>query len=367
MADDGQVVVRFQDTLTNTCPDLLGIDRIEVTGILYNRAPVITVAFPNGGEYLSVGSRPSPGTAWTSNGDVVTYNIYLSPDSGARTRSESLYGRGVCRDRNPATRSWDGFNTAAFADCNQCLIQITASDDETNTYDFSDAVFVIDNTPPTVTLTALNGGQLLRGGAVFTITWTASDAHFGPTPIALAYSLDGGSTYTDIVTATANDGEYAWTVPEVETTTVRVRVTATDLVGHSASSKRRGDFTIDSTPPAGTLSIAEGGYVRVREVHLLLTASDDVVQMYLNGDLEDAPDVRQWVTFTSSLTVTLTDNEGNKTVRVHALRTRQETYSDWRKRRLSTTPRQPVIADLSPADGSVVTTATPVHQRYRSG
>ncbi|RME38281.1 MAG: hypothetical protein D6793_02980 [Thermoflexia bacterium] len=241
VADDGQVVVRFQDTLTNTCPDLLGIDRIEVTGILYNRAPVITVAFPNGGEYLS-GIQTVTWNGLDVNGDVVTYNIYLSPDSGAHW-SESLYEVAYAETGTPVTRSWDGFNTAAFADCNQCLIQITASDDETNTYDFSDAVFVIDNTPPTVTLTALNGGQLLRGGAVFTITWTASDAHFGPTPIALAYSLDGGSTYTDIVTATANDGEYAWTVPEVETTTVRVRVTATDLVGHSAS-KERGDFTI---------------------------------------------------------------------------------------------------------------------------
>ncbi|MFN3763094.1 MAG: hypothetical protein ACK4WK_07835, partial [Anaerolineae bacterium] len=174
-ADDGQVIVRFQDTLTNTYPDLLGIDWIEVTGILYNRAPVVTVTFPNGGEYLS-GTQTVTWTGLDVNGDVVTYNIYLSLDNGANW-SDSLHEAVYAETGNPAVHSWTGFNTTAFTDCSQCRLRITASDGETNTYDLSNAVFVIDNTPPTVTLTAPNGGELLRGGDTFTITWTASDNH----------------------------------------------------------------------------------------------------------------------------------------------------------------------------------------------
>ncbi|MBC7226325.1 MAG: hypothetical protein H5T61_03740 [Thermoflexales bacterium] len=456
-ADDGQVAVRFQDTLTNTYPDLLGIDLVEITGILYNRAPVVTVTFPNGGEYLS-GTQTVTWTGLDFNGDVVTYNIYLSLDNGANW-SDSFYQVTYPEGGTPAIHSWNGFNTAAFTDCDQCLLRIAASDGETSTEDFSDAVFFIDNTPPTVTLTAPNGDEVLRGGSVFTITWTATDAHFGAMPIGLAYSLDGGATYTEIVTATANDGQYAWTVPEVETTTVRVRVTATDRVGHSASDASDGDFAIDatvpgvtltapngdevlrggsvftitwtatdahfgampiglaysldggnsyttivtatendgqyawavpevetttvrvrvtatdrvghftsdesedfaidSTPPTGTISIAEGAYTGIREIHLFLTASDDVVQMYLDGDLEDAANVRRWTSYTSPVTVTLVDAEGGKIVRVR-YQDLAGNLSGWAEAQLVYDATPPVIADLSPANGSTVATATPV-------
>ncbi len=206
-------------------------------------------------------------------------------------------------------------------------------------------------------LTAPDGGEVLRGGATFTITWTATDAHFGLNPIALAYSTDGGSSYTDIVTATENDGSYLWTVPEIDSVQVRVRVTATDEAGWTAEDTS-GPFTVDSTPPNGTVAIAEGAYSRVRQVHLLLTAPDDTVQMYLDGDLEDAANVWQWVAYTSPVTVTLAGGDGGKTVRVR-YRDTADNVGDWAEASIIYDATPPVISDLSPADGSTVPTGTP--------
>jgi adhesin/invasin len=107
------------------------------------------------------------------------------------------------------------------------------------------------------------------------------------------------------------------------------------------------------------MTIAEGEYTRLRQIHLLLTAPDDTVQMYLDGDLQDAPNVRQWVAYTPTVTVTLADDDGSKTVRVQ-YRDVADNVGEWAGAQIVYDATPPVIADLSPADGSTTTTATPV-------
>ena len=63
---------------------------------------------------------------------------------------------------------------------------------------------------PTVTLTAPNGGEEWGIGDANNITWTWTGEFFYAT---LSYSTDGGSTWTDIATDTANDGSHPWVVP----------------------------------------------------------------------------------------------------------------------------------------------------------
>jgi len=258
MVSDGQVAVRFQDTLTNTYPDLLGIDLIEVTGTLHNRPPTVTVTSPNGGEYWS-DTRTIEWSGSDPNWDVITYNVYLSTDGGS-TWSSSLYQVSHSETDTPATRSWTGFDTTAFANSENCLVRIEASDGDAGASDRSNTAFTIDNADPGVSLSAPNGGQLLRGGSNYTVTWNASDTHFGPTPISLYYSADGGATFPNLITgATENDGSYVWTIPALDSTSVRVRVVATDLAGNSAYDDSDGNFTVDSTAPAVTLNAPNGG------------------------------------------------------------------------------------------------------------
>ncbi|MBU2501248.1 S8 family serine peptidase [bacterium] len=108
-----------------------------------------------------------------------------------------------------------------------------------------DDVSVAGSTPPAdaVTVTYPNGGETLTGGGSANITWTSAGTF---TTVNIDYSTNGGTNWTSIVTGTANDGSYTWSVPAVATTQGRVRVT-----GGSVSDTSNANFTIEYTPPAG--------------------------------------------------------------------------------------------------------------------
>ncbi len=98
-------------------------------------------------------------------------------------------------------------------------------------FDVSTVNSTLDNVVPVVTLSAPTSGQTWYSGETHAITWTAADTNFGANPIRLEYTLNGGSSYTEIVANTANDGRFDWLIPAVNSTTVRVRIKATDSFG----------------------------------------------------------------------------------------------------------------------------------------
>ena len=117
-----------------------------------------------------------------------------------------------------------------------------------------------DITPPVVSITAPNGGESWGAGTVQNITWTATD-NVAVTTVNLALSTDGGGTFpTAIATGIANSGTFAWTVPFPLTSTARVRVTAFDGSGNSASAASAANFSITgftvtaSAGPNGTIA-----------------------------------------------------------------------------------------------------------------
>ncbi len=104
-------------------------------------------------------------------------------------------------------------------------------------------------TKPTVELSWPNGGENLMHGESYPVTWTTTGDLADTTPVALSYSLNGGSTWTDITTATANDGLYVWTLPsnqDVERALVKVVATAPDGSTMTDTSDR--PFSIDPPP-----------------------------------------------------------------------------------------------------------------------
>jgi hypothetical protein len=122
---------------------------------------------------------------------------------------------------------------------------------------------VVDNTNPTATLTAPNGGESWPLGSGQNITWTANDLNLGANPISLYLSMDGGATWpTTIATGLANTPPYLWNVGGGMGTQCRVKVVVPDKAGNQASDASNANFTIygtdNSAPVVNLLTPAAG-------------------------------------------------------------------------------------------------------------
>jgi subtilisin family serine protease len=101
-----------------------------------------------------------------------------------------------------------------------------------------------------VTVTYPNGGETLTAGSVATITWSWTGSF---STVNIDYSTNGGSTWTSIVSSTANDGSHAWNVPSTATTQGRVRVS-----GGTATDMSNANFTISVPGSYATLPYTAG-------------------------------------------------------------------------------------------------------------
>jgi hypothetical protein len=83
--------------------------------------------------------------------------------------------------------------------------------------------FTTQSSTPSITVTSPNGSEQWSVGSTQTITWASSgvtgDVH-------VAISRDGGSSWADVITDTANDGSESWMVTGPTTTQARMRVTS---------------------------------------------------------------------------------------------------------------------------------------------
>jgi PKD repeat protein len=76
--------------------------------------------------------------------------------------------------------------------------------------------------PPDVNMITPDGGEVINGGSTYTIRWTATGT--GLWRIDVAYSLDGGETWIDIVNGPAGYSSLDWRVPNVKSKFAKIRV-----------------------------------------------------------------------------------------------------------------------------------------------
>ncbi len=78
---------------------------------------------------------------------------------------------------------------------------------------------------PNITVISPNGGESWTVGSNHDITWTSTGT---VSSLNIDYSTTSGSSWTSVATGTANDGSYAWTIPDTPSTTCLVRVQEAD-------------------------------------------------------------------------------------------------------------------------------------------
>jgi hypothetical protein len=105
-----------------------------------------------------------------------------------------------------------------------------------------------------VSLTSPTGGESWTSGSVQTIIWSA-EAGNPPYTVNLRYSTDGGTSFpnviaSDITQSDPGTNSHDWTVPELDSRTVKVLVEVTDAQAQDSTRSNPTDFEIDTLPPS---------------------------------------------------------------------------------------------------------------------
>ncbi|MBI4930066.1 MAG: hypothetical protein HY841_04825, partial [Bacteroidetes bacterium] len=206
-------------------------------------AQTITVVSPNGAEnWTSCSVRT---ITWTQSGTSGFFNVEYSTNNGTSWSSLATNYSGL-------SFSW----TLSNLNTSQALVRVYDYNNNLIT-DQSNAVFTIT---PALTVTAPNGGESWQVGAgTKNITW---DGFGTSNSFLLEYSINGGSTYTTITSATftpvGNAYTYVWTIPNNPSVSCLVRIT--DNGSPSCKTDASDNlFTIAPPTPIITVTAPNGG------------------------------------------------------------------------------------------------------------
>ena len=107
----------------------------------------------------------------------------------------------------------------------------------------------VDVTRPAVRLTGCKVGTGPEADSM-TITWRASDKHFGEHPITLSYSEQADGPWSPIVTNVENTGSYVWKMPSNVPQRLMIRLEATDLAGNVGTTQTHEPVLVDLAKPS---------------------------------------------------------------------------------------------------------------------
>ncbi|RYZ73066.1 MAG: hypothetical protein EOP09_02370, partial [Proteobacteria bacterium] len=160
---------------------------------------------------------------------------------------------------NATTNSYS-WSVPTLADSNSALVRITVTDAQSGEteVDESDAVFSIDSTAPPLSITAPAVNELVSAASPYSIQFTSTDAHFGPTPIKIEYRENSSASWT-LVADVASTSPYSWTPPMITSANAELKLTSTDLAGNSVSATRA--FRLNATTPVVSITSPVGSDV----------------------------------------------------------------------------------------------------------
>jgi len=207
----------------------------SATSSAFNILSPIQVTSPNGGEVWTISTAYN--ITWSTYGSLATgtNTVQYSLNNGSTWTTLSTNGT--------SPLSWVTPSTATT----QALVRVSNSADSTFT-STSNAVFSL---LAGFTMIAPNGGEVWANGFAHTISWSTTGTVAN---VKLEYSSDGGSTYSTIVTSTANNNQYSWT-PSVTSGGANYKVRVSDASNSNSKASSASAFTIQkvaiSAPTSG--------------------------------------------------------------------------------------------------------------------
>jgi uncharacterized repeat protein (TIGR01451 family) len=274
-----------------------------------DRPPVVDITTP-----LPPG--PLSGTVnvcWTASdpdGDPLTFDVFYSPDCSSTLIPINTGVTGNCTPWNTSLLNGDNF-----------CITVVASDGLLTGQD-TEGPYVIDNAPPTVEIISPTPGSTICGSVQ--LCANAAD-DIGVARVSFAYSLNGGTTFTDIGSALAAPYCVTFESTSVPDGPILIQVTATDTVGNTATAQA--SYIVDNTPPTAAITAPPNGSEVSGTVTVVGSASDNIalnrVEWMIDGTLmaiQTVPpfdfvwDTTQFTEGPHTFTLTAIDNCGNTAV-----------------------------------------------------
>jgi len=220
---------------------------------------------------------------WTTSGTVASVDIAYSTDGGsawtdikASVDNDDEYNGTGTGDDGP----WVVTNTPSA----NALIRVMHSSDS-NIYALTDTVTIA--APFTVTTPPAD--IILTAGTSYVIGWTTT-AGISADTVDIEFSTDNGSTWTEIVSGTANDHAHTWNITEgTSTSNAKIRISnADDATGYayadsSAFKVKRGSVTVTVPNTGVTWKVGEQRDIQWTKVG---TITNVKLSYCVNGDQE---------------------------------------------------------------------------------
>ncbi|MEI6852536.1 MAG: hypothetical protein WCL06_06815, partial [Bacteroidota bacterium] len=194
------VLIKVRDNQNNCRKDISNSANTIIAA-----TPVLVT--PNGGEVWNVNSVQN--ITWNTNSLYGPVQLEISTDNGV------TYNNIVASTSNTGSYAW----TIPFTPSTQAKVRIS-NVGAPSLNDVSNAAFTIQI--PTAVVLTPNGGETWYAGTTQNITWTPS-TYFSST-VNIEYSLNGGTTWSTIVSNYTNSGSYAWTLPNLNSTSALIKV-----------------------------------------------------------------------------------------------------------------------------------------------
>jgi hypothetical protein len=177
----------------------------------YSDTIIIGTLTPNGGESIPSGSVYT--IHWVAPPHAVAFDLQYSINNGSTWKTIAKKVTGT---------SYYWHVPIPSNNKTSCLFKVIGFDSSGSEVGerISDSAFTIE----VVNITSPAGGEILKSGNTWAITWQTNGTIRHVTSVKLLYSINGGASWKTIKTVNRNPGSYNWPVPNITSSSCKVKV-----------------------------------------------------------------------------------------------------------------------------------------------